>query len=95
MAEHVVEHDDVGPVELRAPVGRLWDEAGRDLAFLGVVDVVLRLVALLRDLPCNVADQAVVRDEQELEGHGHLLGNARRLRRPKVHAGRPVRNGSH
>ena len=87
--QHVVEDDDVGPVDVGAPVVGLRHEAGGDLALLGVLDVVLRRVAFLGHLPGDVADQAVVGHEQELAGHAGPPRASIRARSAKLHARRP------
>ncbi len=66
LAQDVVEHDDVGPRHVADPVVGLGDEAVGDLALLLRLDEQLDLVALFDDLPRDVGDQAVERNEQEL-----------------------------
>ena len=66
LAERVVEHDNVGPVYIFLPVFGFGDEPVSDVVLFFVADEVADLVAFLRDLPGDVADQAGERDEQEI-----------------------------
>ena len=65
LAQHVVEHDDVGPGHLAHPVVGLGHEAVADLLLLLRLDEELRLVAFFDNLPGDVRDQPVERDEEE------------------------------
>jgi hypothetical protein len=70
-AQHIIEHDDIGPIDLAPPVVSFRDEAVGDFALIEILNVVLDLVAFLDGLPGNIADQTVPRDEQKaLVRHG-------------------------
>ena len=66
LAERIVEDDDVGPVGVLFPVLGLGDEAVADVFFLFVSDEIANLVAFLRNLPGDVADESRERHEQEI-----------------------------
>src|SRR5262249_16344479 len=69
LTQSVIEDDDVGPRDVRLPVVRLRHKAVGDVLLLLVGDEVADLVALLDDLPGDVADQARERDEEEFASH--------------------------
>ena len=58
LAERVVEDDDVRPVDFLLPVAHLGHEAVGDVALFLILDEVADLVALLRHLPGDVADES-------------------------------------
>src|SRR5262249_13582749 len=66
LAERVVEDDDVGPLDVSLPVFGLRYEAVGDVLLLRVSDEVADLVALLEDLPRDVADESRQGHEEEL-----------------------------
>ena len=82
LAQHVVEDDDVGPVDVGLPVVDLGHEAVADLPLALALDEVADLVVLLDRLPGDVADEAVDGHEEEL--HGALEENiCRRASAPR------------
>ena len=66
LAEHVIEDDDIGPGHLRHPILGLRHEPVGDLTLALRFDEQLDLVPFLDDLPGDVGDEAIERDEEEL-----------------------------
>src|SRR5262249_20037696 len=56
LAQGIVKDNDIGPLDVILPVGRLGNEPVGNVALFLVVDVIADLVALLEDLPSDIAD---------------------------------------
>ena len=76
LPENVVEDNDIGPVDFRLPVIDFWNEAVADIALGFAVDVIANLVAFAVNLPGDIADECVQRDEEKAtrRSHGGIPG---------------------
>src|SRR5207249_11632066 len=65
LTEHVVEDDHVRPWHVRHPIVGFWNEAVGDLTLARGLAEQLHFVAFFDDLPGDIGDQPVERDEEE------------------------------